>query len=145
MFQTVAHAFDDMQFFSQDQGSKLLSSRWFATAAHIYPTTTACTISPSRLLTFGLHHAAAVAPARWLATSCISEASIEVVMSKLSHDQLPSPVPNDIDISQALEGSLPQITTVAEDCGILSSELEPYGRFKAKVGSSLMQIRSSIM
>lgn len=117
-----------------------LSSSCFTEAPPIHPTTTTCTISPSRILTFRLHSAAALAPTRWLATtSCISEANIELVMSKLSDDQLSSPVPNDIDISQALEGSLPQIAKVAEDCGILESELEPYGRFKAKVGSFPMQ------
>lgn len=56
-------------------------------------------------------------------------------MSKLTSDQLSSPVPSDIEISQALEGSLPHIAKVAEGCGILESELEPYGRFKAKVKS----------
>lgn len=56
-------------------------------------------------------------------------------MSKLTSDQLSSPVPSDIEISQALEGSLPHIAEVAEGCGILESELEPYGRFKAKVKS----------
>ncbi|CAN0420082.1 unnamed protein product, partial [Laminaria digitata] len=54
-------------------------------------------------------------------------------MSKLTSDQLASPVPSDIEISQALEGSLPHIAKVAEGCGILESELEPYGRHKAKV------------
>lgn len=44
-----------------------------------------------------------------------------------------SPVPRDIEVSQSLEGSLAHISKVAEDCGILESELEPYGRFKAKV------------
>lgn len=55
-------------------------------------------------------------------------------MSKLMTDQISSPVPRDIEISQSLEGSLSHIAKVGEDCGILESELEPYGRFKAKVG-----------
>ncbi|CAM9899541.1 unnamed protein product [Hapterophycus canaliculatus] len=42
-------------------------------------------------------------------------------------------MPRDIDISQSLEGSLSHIAELAERCGILESELEPYGRFKAKV------------
>lgn len=54
-------------------------------------------------------------------------------MSKLRKDQLKRPVPSDIEISQALEGSLPHIAAVAEACGVLESELEPYGRSKAKV------------
>ncbi|CBN80167.1 conserved unknown protein [Ectocarpus siliculosus] len=54
-------------------------------------------------------------------------------MSKLTSDQVSSPVPRDIEVSQSLEGSLAHISKVAEDCGILESELEPYGRFKAKV------------
>ncbi|CAM9962673.1 unnamed protein product [Pylaiella littoralis] len=54
-------------------------------------------------------------------------------MSKLTIDQISSPVPRDIEISQSLEGSLLHIAKIGEDCGILESELEPYGRFKAKV------------
>lgn len=42
-------------------------------------------------------------------------------------------MPRDIEISQSLEGSLPHIAEVGEACGILESELEPYGRSKAKV------------
>ncbi|CAM9522653.1 unnamed protein product [Ascophyllum nodosum] len=54
-------------------------------------------------------------------------------MSKLSSDQLVIPVPRDIEISQSIEGSLPHIAEIAEACGILKSELEPYGSSKAKV------------
>lgn len=55
-------------------------------------------------------------------------------MSKLTSEQIcSSPMPRDIDISQSLEGSLSHIAELAEECGILESELEPYGRFKAKV------------
>lgn len=56
-------------------------------------------------------------------------------MPRLNEDQVLKPVPSDIEISQAIEGSLPHISKVAEACGILESELEQYGRFKAKVGS----------
>ncbi|CAM9447185.1 unnamed protein product, partial [Scytosiphon promiscuus] len=42
-------------------------------------------------------------------------------------------MPRDIDISQSLEGSLSHIAELGKECGILESELEPYGRFKAKV------------
>lgn len=42
-------------------------------------------------------------------------------------------MPRDIDISQSLEASLSHIAELGEECGILESELEPYGRFKAKV------------
>lgn len=55
---------------------------------------------------------------------------------QLTPDQVSSPVPRDIDISQSLEGSLPHIAVLGEACGILESELEPYGRFKAKVSVS---------
>lgn len=54
--------------------------------------------------------------------------------TQLTCDQVANPVPRDIEISQSLEGSLPHIAEVGEACGILESELEPYGRFKAKVG-----------
>lgn len=63
-------------------------------------------------------------------------------MSKLTIDQISSPVPRDIEISQSLEGSLSHIAKVGEDCGILESELEPYGRFKAKVGESITNFLS---
>eukprot|EP00752_Nemacystus_decipiens_P017909 g16054.t1 len=52
---------------------------------------------------------------------------------QLTPDQVSSPVPRDIEVSQSLEGSLSHIAEVGEACGILESELEPYGRFKAKV------------
>lgn len=58
----------------------------------------------------------------------------------LRRDQLASPVPRDIDISQSLESSLSHISKLGEDCGILESELEPYGRFKAKVGKHDVQM-----
>lgn len=57
-------------------------------------------------------------------------------MSKLPKEKIASPVPSDIEISQALEGSLPHISEIAENYGILESELEPYGRYKAKVSAS---------
>ena len=44
---------------------------------------------------------------------------------------LKRPVPSDIDIAQAIE-PLP-IAQIAEAAGILPEELEPYGRYKAKV------------
>lgn len=64
----------------------------------------------------------------------------DVDMSKLSPDQLATPVPRDIDISQAIEGSLPHITEIAKACGILESELEPYGRSKAKVSRQITRM-----
>jgi methylenetetrahydrofolate dehydrogenase (NADP+)/methenyltetrahydrofolate cyclohydrolase/formyltetrahydrofolate synthetase/formate--tetrahydrofolate ligase len=42
-----------------------------------------------------------------------------------------TPVPSDIDIAQAAE--LIPINAIAEDAGLLPEELEPYGRYKAKV------------
>lgn len=54
--------------------------------------------------------------------------------ASLTRDQLMKPVPRDIEISQSLEGSLSHIAKLGEECGILESELEPYGRFKGKVG-----------
>lgn len=56
------------------------------------------------------------------------------IMSKLTKDQLKSPVPSDIEISQSLEGSLSHIAKVAEAAGVLESEMEPYGHHKGKVG-----------
>lgn len=61
-------------------------------------------------------------------------------MSKLTEEQLARPVPSDIEISQALEGSLPHITEIAKACGILESEIEPYGRPKAKVNAIICGI-----
>ncbi|CAN0000064.1 unnamed protein product, partial [Choristocarpus tenellus] len=54
-------------------------------------------------------------------------------MSRLTREQLIHPVPSDIAVSQSLDGSLQHISDLAEGCGILESELEPYGRLKAKV------------
>lgn len=55
------------------------------------------------------------------------------IMSKLTQDQVKSPVPSDIEVSQSLEGSLPHIAKIAEAIGVLDSEMEPYGRYKGKV------------
>ena len=79
---------------------------------------------------------------RWASTNSLLEDSSPAIsdfganMSKLSSDQLVIPVPRDIEISQSIEGSLPHIAEIAEACGILKSELEPYGSSKAKVGQS---------
>jgi methylenetetrahydrofolate dehydrogenase (NADP+)/methenyltetrahydrofolate cyclohydrolase/formyltetrahydrofolate synthetase len=51
--------------------------------------------------------------------------------------KLLSPVPSDIAISRAQHPK--QITRVASEVGILSSELEPYGSTKAKVDLSLLK------
>ena len=63
------------------------------------------------------------------ATPLIAEASARV--------RLQSPVPSDIAVSQSL-AALP-IARVAEDAGILASELDPYGSAKAKVHLSVLQ------
>jgi formyltetrahydrofolate synthetase len=63
------------------------------------------------------------------ATPLIAEASARV--------KIASPVPSDIDVSQSL-APLP-ISRVAEDAGILPSELDPYGSSKAKVHTSVLQ------
>jgi methylenetetrahydrofolate dehydrogenase (NADP+) / methenyltetrahydrofolate cyclohydrolase / formyltetrahydrofolate synthetase len=44
---------------------------------------------------------------------------------------LTTPVPSDIDIAQA--ATLRPIAQIAAEAGILDTELEPYGRYKAKV------------
>jgi formyltetrahydrofolate synthetase len=41
------------------------------------------------------------------------------------------PVPSDIEVSQSIEPV--HITEIAAAAGILPEELEPYGRYKAKV------------
>ncbi len=46
-----------------------------------------------------------------------------------------NPVPSDIDIAQAAE--LIPIKSIAADAGLLTEELEPYGRYKAKVHLSV--------
>ena len=51
--------------------------------------------------------------------------------------KLQSPVPSDITISKAQHPK--PITTVANEVGIATHELEPYGAFKAKVDLSLLQ------
>ena len=47
------------------------------------------------------------------------------------------PVPSDIDIAQ--EATLKPITLVAEELGLLSSEIEPYGDTKDKVRLEVLQ------
>eukprot|EP00640_Fibrocapsa_japonica_P000601 CAMPEP_0113953164 /NCGR_PEP_ID=MMETSP1339-20121228/90823_1 /TAXON_ID=94617 /ORGANISM="Fibrocapsa japonica" /LENGTH=638 /DNA_ID=CAMNT_0000961877 /DNA_START=26 /DNA_END=1942 /DNA_ORIENTATION=+ /assembly_acc=CAM_ASM_000762 len=49
----------------------------------------------------------------------------------LEREQLRDPVPSDIEISQSVEPTV--ITDIAEAAGILSGELEMYGKYKAKV------------
>lgn len=49
---------------------------------------------------------------------------------------LKSPVPSDIDVAQSVKPK--PISDVARECGILDSELEPYGWTKAKVRLSLL-------
>eukprot|EP00611_Tribonema_gayanum_P027451 TRINITY_DN678_c0_g1_i1.p1 TRINITY_DN678_c0_g1~~TRINITY_DN678_c0_g1_i1.p1 ORF type:complete len:408 (+),score=96.35 TRINITY_DN678_c0_g1_i1:70-1293(+) len=54
-------------------------------------------------------------------------------MSALNPEQLLNPVPSDIAISQAIDGTIPNISVIAEQAGILPEELEPHGFYKAKV------------
>lgn len=102
-----------------------------------------CTISLSRILQFYPLPPRASGARYWRlkipGTSNNTEIT-KTIMSKLSSDKLLSPVPRDIAISQAIEGSLPHITKVAKNCGILESELEPYGRFKAKASANLAKM-----
>ena len=51
--------------------------------------------------------------------------------------KLQSPVPSDIAVSRAQQPR--PITQIAEDIGIASYELEPYGAYKAKVDLTLLQ------
>lgn len=107
-----------------------------------------CTISVPRLLPVLRPHpyrktAVAFAAPRHLKlvelrfqTTAATAATAGHMPSPLTRDQVSSPVPRDIEISQSLEGSLSHISNVGEACGILESELEPYGRFKAKVGDT---------
>jgi methylenetetrahydrofolate dehydrogenase (NADP+) / methenyltetrahydrofolate cyclohydrolase / formyltetrahydrofolate synthetase len=48
------------------------------------------------------------------------------------------PVPSDIEIAQAQQPLLKNVTTIAEEIGILPEELEMYGNFKAKVQLSIL-------
>ena len=48
-----------------------------------------------------------------------------------------SPVPSDIDIAQ--EATLKPITLIAEEIGLLPSEIEQYGDTKAKVRLEVLQ------
>lgn len=64
---------------------------------------------------------------------------------KLSGDQLLRPVPSDIEVSQAIEESLPHIAKAAEDSGILESELEPYGSSKAKASYIVKPKNSNVL
>jgi methylenetetrahydrofolate dehydrogenase (NADP+) / methenyltetrahydrofolate cyclohydrolase / formyltetrahydrofolate synthetase len=48
------------------------------------------------------------------------------------------PVPSDIEIAQAQQPLLKNVTTIAEEVGILPEELEMYGNFKAKVRLSIL-------
>ena len=50
---------------------------------------------------------------------------------------LKSPVPSDIDVAQSVKPK--PISEVARECGILDTELEPYGWTKAKVRLSLLE------
>ena len=51
--------------------------------------------------------------------------------------ELKSPVPSDIDIAQA--ATLKPITQVAEEMGLLRSELELYGDYKAKIKLDVLE------
>eukprot|EP00743_Colponemidia_sp_Colp-15_P003812 GILK01004112.1.p1 GENE.GILK01004112.1~~GILK01004112.1.p1 ORF type:complete len:672 (+),score=105.01 GILK01004112.1:90-2018(+) len=53
------------------------------------------------------------------------------------HIEFKTPVPTDIEISQAVEPL--HISKIAAQAGILPEELEPYGRYKAKVNLSVRQ------
>jgi len=61
-------------------------------------------------------------------TPLIGEASARVTLLK--------PVPSDIDVSQSL-APIP-ISKIAEDAGILPTELDPFGSTKAKVDTSVL-------
>src|SRR5690606_11691639 len=51
--------------------------------------------------------------------------------------ELKSPVPSDIDIAQA--ATLKPIAQVAEEMGLLQSELELYGDYKAKIKLEVLE------
>jgi len=61
---------------------------------------------------------------------------------KLDPEQLLTPVPSDIDISQAMTPV--HIGEIAESCGILPEELELYGKNKAKVSLDLLDRLSDV-
>lgn len=65
---------------------------------------------------------------RRLALFSLRSSSTNNKMSKLV---CKDPVPSDIEISQAITPA--NITEIAAKAGILPEELEPYGRYKAKV------------
>ncbi|MFL7867899.1 MAG: formate--tetrahydrofolate ligase [Anaerolineales bacterium] len=49
------------------------------------------------------------------------------------------PVPSDIDIAQAQMENAKPITKVAEELGLLTDELEPHGKYMAKVSLSVLE------
>jgi len=49
------------------------------------------------------------------------------------------PVPTDIDIAQAQMANAKPITQVAEELGLLEEELEPHGKYMAKVSLSVLE------
>jgi len=57
--------------------------------------------------------------------------------SKVEFEPIPlellQPVPSDIEIAQAQQPLIKNVAKLAEEVGILPSELELYGNFKAKV------------
>ncbi len=50
-----------------------------------------------------------------------------------------TPVPTDIDIAQAQMANAKPITKVAEELGLLEEELEPHGKYMAKVSLSVLE------
>ena len=55
------------------------------------------------------------------------------------HLELLQPVPSDIDIAQAQMANAKPITRVAKEIGLLEDELEPYGKYMAKVSLSVLE------
>jgi len=55
------------------------------------------------------------------------------------HLELLKPVPSDIEIAQAQMANAKPITRVANEIGLLEDELEPYGKYMAKVSLSVLE------
>ena len=55
------------------------------------------------------------------------------------HLELLEPVPSDIDIAQAQQPNIKNVAKIAEEVGVLPSELELYGNHKAKVRLDILE------
>lgn len=81
-----------------------------------------------------------------LSRAFINKSSRPIITTTTSRDmsttekfvlECKDPVPSDIEVSQAITPV--HISEIATEAGILTDELEPYGKYKAKVRHLLMR------